>query len=154
LSAALYHHRIVELARRADEFAPLESHHGSAHVDNPLCGDDVRMDVELDTTLDVGRLVQLGFKVRGCLLCEASAVWLAQSMPGNDAAELAAMFAAAKALLLTGELADVNQWIGLDAFAPVHNVKSRRRCVLLPFEALTQALEAAISAENGSLKIW
>ena len=30
--------------------------------------------------------------------------------------------------------------VGLAVFAPVHDVKSRRECVLLPFEALEKAL--------------
>ena len=33
---------------------------------------------------------------------------------------------------------------GLAVFTPVHNAKSRRDCVLLPFEALEKALLAAL----------
>jgi nitrogen fixation protein NifU and related proteins len=34
-------------------------------------------------------------------------------------------------------------WPELAAFEPVHRHKSRHDCVLLPFDALTQALEQA-----------
>ncbi|MGH6899045.1 MAG: iron-sulfur cluster assembly scaffold protein, partial [Geminicoccaceae bacterium] len=34
-------------------------------------------------------------------------------------------------------------WPELAAFAPVHAHKSRHECVLLPFEALTRALDQA-----------
>ena len=77
--------------------------------------------------------------VRGCLLCEAAAVLIAEQAPGSDV----------EALLRTGEeigpaLAEGSPfpWPGLEMFAPVRGVRSRRRCVTLPFEALAVALGA------------
>ena len=39
-----------------------------------------------------------------------------------------------------GAAAPADEWSALAIFAPVHHVKSRRDCVLLPFEALVKAL--------------
>jgi hypothetical protein len=43
-------------------------------------------------------------------------------------------------LLKEGAPAPAGDWASLAAFRPVHKVKSRQDCVLLPFEALAKAL--------------
>jgi nitrogen fixation NifU-like protein len=52
------------------------------------------------------------------------------------------MATAAKALMKDGTPVP-EQFSGLRVFTPVHAAKSRRDCVLLPFEALAKALDAA-----------
>ena len=42
-------------------------------------------------------------------------------------------------------------WPALEMFAPVRGVKSRRRCVTLPFEALAAALGGGSVAQGGRL---
>ena len=157
----LYHDAIIAAARRASGHGRLESPHGSATVDNPLCGDRVTLDVALGPRgrdvpaspprpmprppLDPrecdapGCVARIGHVVRGCLLCEAVAVLIAEQAPGLDV----------EALLRTGEeigpaLAEglPFPWPELEMFAPVRDVKSRHRCVGLPFEALGTALRA------------
>jgi nitrogen fixation NifU-like protein len=105
-------------------------------LDNPLCGDRVTIDL----TLKDGRVAGVGHQVRGCLLCEASAETIAQHAPGKSAAELAEASAVVTAILKEGAPAPEGEWSALAVFAPVHDVKSRRECVLLPFEALEKAL--------------
>ena len=43
-------------------------------------------------------------------------------------------------ILKVGTPAPAGEWSSLAIFAPVHRVKSRQGCVLLPFEALNKAL--------------
>ena len=50
----------------------------SARRDNPLCGDRVTIDVRLD---DSGKIAEIAHQVRGCLLCQASAVGAAPRLP-------------------------------------------------------------------------
>jgi NifU-like protein involved in Fe-S cluster formation len=52
------------------------------------------------------------------------------------------MAAAAKALMQDGTPVP-ERFAGLRVFSPVHVSKSRRDCVLLPFEALSKVLDAA-----------
>ena len=51
-----------------------------------------------------------------------------------------AMSAAARTLMAEGALDP--HWQCLEIFRPVHSAKSRRECVLLPFEALKRAISA------------
>ena len=164
----LYHEAIIVAARRASGHGRLESPHGSATIDNPLCGDRVTLDVALglhghDAPASASRpaprsplgprgydaperAVRIGHVVRGCLLCEAAAVLIAERAPELDV----------EALLRAGEeigpaLAEGSPfpWPELEMFAPVRGVKSRRRCVTLPFEALAAALGASARESAG-----
>jgi nitrogen fixation NifU-like protein len=137
MSEALYHAALVERARAAFGKGRLPDADCSATVDNPLCGDRVTLDLKIAD----GKIAAIGHDVRGCLLCEASAATIAESLRGKSNAEIEAIGAAAKRLMKEG--AADPQWDCLEIFTPVHNAKSRRDCVLLPFEALRRAASAA-----------
>ena len=138
MSEALYHKALVERARAAFGKGRLPDATSSATVDNPLCGDRVTLDLEVKD----GRIAAIGHQVRGCLLCEAAAATIAEHGRGADQAMLDAMSTAARALLAEGALDP--HWQCLEIFRPVHGAKSRRECVLLPFEALKRAMSAGL----------
>jgi len=135
----LYQEAIVAAARRVEEHPRLAHPSASATVDNPLCGDRVTTDV----AAEAGTVRRVGQRVRGCLLCEASAAVFAEIAPGADARRLALAQSTLETLLIEGT------WKGgdpdfepLSMFAPVAGFRSRHRCVLLPLEALREALAA------------
>ena len=137
MSDELYHRAILELAKQARHARPLEAPQASVTVDNPLCGDRVTLDLSLAD----GRVREVGHRVRGCLLCQAAAAAIGARAPGQTPETLRAVArdlgdAIASAPETAGRL-----WPELAAFAPVHAHKSRHECVLLPFEALRQALD-------------
>lgn len=105
-------------------------------MDNPLCGDRVTLDVVLDPP---GRVERIGHVVRGCLLCEAAAVLIAEQAPRRPYEEMLGAGAGVGAALRDGT---PFPWPELGMFAPVRGVPSRHRCVGLPFEALAAALAA------------
>jgi nitrogen fixation NifU-like protein len=105
----------------------------SARRDNPLCGDRVTIDVKVAD----GKIAEIAHQVRGCLLCQASAAALAGVAVGRDAAAVDELRHDAERAIgrESGKAHDP-----FDAFEPVANHKSRHECVLLPFEALKEAL--------------
>lgn len=137
MSEALYQQEILDLARAGHGAGRLAEPEVTVTVDNPLCGDRVTLDLRLAD----GRIAALGHRVRGCTLCEAAASAIGRHAQGARPAELSAAVAAARAVV-AGEAADP-LWPELLAFRPVSAVKSRHRCVLLPFEALARALAEA-----------
>lgn len=138
MSEALYHAALVERARGAFGKGKLADADASVTVDNPLCGDRVTLHLKIAD----GSIAAIGHEVRGCLLCEASAATIAEYLPGKPRTEIEAIAHAARRLMKDG-IADP-AWACLEIFAPVHNAKSRRDCVLLPFEALNRAASAAV----------
>lgn len=130
----IYQDRIVALAKAKTGAGKLASPTRSARRDNPLCGDRVVVDVRLD---EAGKITEIGHQVRGCLLCQASASALASVAVGRNAAGIEKI------------RLDADRALGRDegepgepfaAFTPVRSHKSRHECVLLPFEALQEAM--------------
>ena len=140
----LYHQAILDLAREAAGHGRLQAPQVSIRVDNPLCGDRVTLDLDLQD----GRVSALGHQVRGCLLCQAAAAVIGARAPGQTAAALRDNTERLRRLIVDGPGAEGGAapdglWPELAAFAPVHRHKSRHECVLLPFVALGRALEQA-----------
>ena len=91
-------------------------------------------------------VARVGHVVRGCLLCEAAAVLIAEQAPELEIEALLRAGGEVGSALAEGS---PFPWPELEMFAPVHGVKSRRRCVTLPFEALAAALGACAGEGAG-----
>lgn len=138
----LYQERLLTLAREAAGAGRLAAPGVEATVDNPLCGDRVTVEVRVEG----GRVAALAHRVRGCLLCQASASLLGRSAAGLGDADVEAAHRALLALLEAGAPPPAAPVPGLEVFAPVRASPSRKTCVVLPFEALRAALHAAAQA--------
>ncbi len=136
---ALYHEALVRLGRAAHGAGHLPAADGEATADNPLCGDRATFQIRLRE----GRIDGLAHQVRGCILCLASASLIGRAARGATPAEVSAARASAEALLREGKPVPAGTWSDLGFFAPVSGVLSRHACVLLPFEALAEALRRA-----------
>ncbi|MDH3689794.1 MAG: iron-sulfur cluster assembly scaffold protein [Gammaproteobacteria bacterium] len=128
----IYNETIRSAARAAIGAGSIEQADASVTVHNPLCGDQVCIQVRVHN----GRLIELAHRVRGCVLCEAAASMLGEHAPGRDAEELRGVGEAVKTMLKSSDQAPAGLWSSLLVFSPVAQVESRHRCVLLPFEAL------------------
>jgi NifU-like protein involved in Fe-S cluster formation len=137
---ALYHDALVALARARTGSGSLAAPDAAATRDNPMCGDQVTVEVSVEGD----RVAALAHRVRGCVLCEAAAALLGRTAPGRPVAEVAAAREQVAALLDGG--APALGWAELEVFTPVREVPSRHGCVLLPFDALGDALARARGA--------
>ena len=134
MSDEIYQERIVALAKAKTGAGKLAHPTRSARRDNPLCGDRVTIDVALDGQ---GRITEIAHQVRGCLLCQASASALTSVAVGRDAAGIAIVREDAERAMGRTEGTAGEPF---SAFEPLKAHKSRQDCVLLPFEALKDAL--------------
>ena len=101
----------------------------ATHADegkNPLCGDVVRYELELD---EAGRIKQVYFIGTGCCISQASASMLAERMDGKTLEELNA-FEATEMLELFGA-----------RLTPM-----RQKCCLLPWRVLKSAVYSPLDA--------
>ena len=103
--------------------------------DNPLCGDEI----ELTISVAGGVIDMASDRTRACSLTRSSARLLARLVPGMTAAQARALAQRVdRAMKGTDALPD-----GFDEVAGVVLMPSRRRCVLLPWAALAEALDRA-----------
>ena len=134
MSDELNQEKIVALAKAKTGTGKLAQPTKTARRDNPLCGDRVIIDVTLDGQ---GKITEIAHQVRGCLLCQASASALSAIAVGKDAGGIAEVRHDAERALGREEGTAHEPYV---AFAPVAAHKSRQDCVLLPLEALKDAL--------------
>ena len=100
---------------------------------NPTCGDEIALDIDDDGT----RVIDVAHRTRGCAFTRASASLLARAIRGatlREARELASTLR--RDLAGTAALPDA-----VASLASVRVYPARVRCALLPWEALTRALE-------------
>ena len=136
-STGLYQDAIKQFAQAAHGQGQLAQPSGEAKLDNPLCGDRVRMQVAVAD----GRIAAVAHETKGCLLCRAAASAIGAHAPGLDAAAIEAATAALEEMLKSGAPLPAG-WPELAMFEPVRAYASRHRCVLLPFRALLAAMAA------------
>ena len=123
---------LVATARRAFGHGTLESPTRTARADNPLCGDEI----ELDVRHDGAQVEAIAHRARGCSFTHASASVLAQVVPGMSLA-----VAHELAVRLRRELAGTKPLPEeVVLLSGVRIYPARVRCALLPWEALLSAL--------------
>lgn len=144
-TASLYQQAIKEFARAAHGQGQLPMPTGEAKLDNPLCGDRVRVQV----ALAAGRIAAVAHETKGCLLCQAAASVIGLHAPGQDQAAIAAMANDVERMLTNGAPVPL-AWPELSMFDPARAYPSRHGCVLLPFRALQAALAESRRCQDGA----
>jgi len=106
---------------------------------NPRCGDEI----EIGLYLDGDRLQQVKFRGRGCSVCIASSSMMTDAVSGQHTEAARQLCEDMRRWFRQGEgdtLADPPE--KLQALTAVREYPARRRCVLLSWEALSDALDA------------
>ncbi len=138
---ALYRDVVFEHYRRPRNRKPLDRPSASALVQNPLCGDQVRVEVRRDGE----RLSEVSARARGCSITVAAGSVMTELVRGCSAQEVRGLTTALQQIVY-GEPAPSALDERLRAFARVAQLPARERCALLPWEGLAQALESDSSS--------
>lgn len=134
---ALYREVVLEHYRNPRNRAPLERPSAEALVSNPVCGDQVRVEVELESD----RIAAVSARARGCSIAVAAASVMTELVRGlapGEARELGEQAAA----IARGLPAPAGTDERLRAFARVAALPSRQRCATLAWEALAECLRS------------
>ncbi|MCY4639021.1 MAG: SUF system NifU family Fe-S cluster assembly protein [Chloroflexi bacterium] len=110
----------------------------SADGANPLCGDQLTVDVRLD---DRDHLVEVAFEGAGCSISQASASLMMEYVAGRSAGRARAGVDAFQEMMTSG--AAPEDFGDLEALAGVAKFPVRIKCASLGWKTLEQALLAA-----------
>lgn len=124
----MYRDHILAHYRSPQNFGTLESADIMYRDDNPLCGDDIEIQMQLDGT----RLADIRFRGQGCAISQASASLLTEDVKGKSLEELQGL-----------EDADVLELLSI----PVSPV--RKKCALLALHVIQGGI-TAWKAGNGA----
>ena len=137
---ALYRETVLEHYRRPRHRAPLAAPDASALVHNPVCGDQVRVEVVLRD----GKIAEIASIARGCSIAVASGSVMTELVLDGSVGSVPELEAALRALV-EGRGAVEGLDPRLRAFERVAQIPSRRGCATLAWEALAQALANAFA---------
>lgn len=136
----LYQQTIVEHNRSPRNFKTLEHPTHHAEGNNPLCGDQI----SLQLTVDGGVIKEVGFQGSGCAISRASASLMTSAVMGRSPADAERLFRAFHDMVAGGEAAPADPaTLGkLAAFAGVKQFPARVKCANLAWHTLHAALQA------------
>ncbi len=84
----LYREQIIDRYKHPQKRGTLDPHDYTYEDDNPLCGDRIRIDVQMG---EDGRVSQAAFSGSGCAISQASADLLVESIVGKTLDEVKAL---------------------------------------------------------------
>jgi nitrogen fixation protein NifU and related proteins len=142
---SLYQQVILEHYRRPRNRGELEDADAEVHMNNPTCGDEIRLQLRVrDGLIDAVR-----FGGQGCSISQASASMMTQQLQGKSLHEAAAVMARFTEMMHGSEEAARDKALGdLRALAGVAKFPVRVRCALLAWDALQEAAKQAGRGEG------
>jgi nitrogen fixation NifU-like protein len=134
--AELYQSAIIEHDRSPRNFRRLVAPSHRAAGTNPMCGDEVTVELQLDPQ---GRIADVGFQGRGCAISRASASMMTSALQGKTTTEARELFDRFHALMTGGDVEPAH--LGkLVAFAGLAEFPMRVKCATLAWHAMRTAL--------------
>ena len=131
----LYQQVILDHNRRPRNRGKLPQATRVAHGDNPSCGDQCNVYLNLDGD----KISEITFDGSGCAISQASASLMTTQLKGKTAAEAETLFNEFHEIVTSGkepeEISDVA------AFAGVHAFPARIKCATLGWHAALNALK-------------
>ena len=140
---ALYREVILDHYRNPRHRGRLDHATGHAEGQNPLCGDEVTLDVVVDD----GKVTEVGINGQGCSISQASASMMADAIVGKTLEEITDIAGRFRAMM------DIEEGdAGIDSTRPgdalgdlealqgVRRFPVRIKCANLPWATLNEAL--------------
>ena len=147
---ALYKDIILEHSKDPRNFGPLPGAQLSREGYNPLCGDQIKLQVKLNSD---GSLVEgCGFTGKGCAICLASASILIEESEGESVETVLGKILDFRSLM-KGEKSPSDFEGDVEALAGVRQFPVRIKCALLAWAAMGDALQEYLDGKkdgNGS----
>lgn len=131
----LYQQVILNHNRRPRNRGKLPTANRVAHGDNPSCGDQCSVYLELAGD----RIKDLSFDGSGCAISQASASLMTTQLKGKTAAEAEKLYHEFHHIVTTGETPE--EISDIAAFAGVHAFPARIKCATLGWHAALNALK-------------
>ena len=134
--SGLYQELILDHYRRPRNKGALASATNSASLRNPLCGDEVEVQVEMRD----GQVADVKFSGRGCSISQASASMMTELVKGLAPEEVHALGERFAAMIRGDATAASDEVLGqARALSGVSRFPTRVRCAMIAWEAMARA---------------
>lgn len=133
----LYREIILDHYRSPRNRGSLDQPSATSEGDNPLCGDEVRIDLAIRD----GRVFDVRFAAKGCSISQASASMMTEAIKGRSLEEVESLFEMFKGMMYSADEVDVEALGDLEALQGVRKFPVRVKCATLAWNTLEEALE-------------
>ncbi len=141
---SLYQELILEHYRNPRNKGELADHTAEARVANPVCGDELKVQIRLDGD----RIEEISFDGQGCSISQASISMMTTLVKGMDRSQAIGLADVFTDMMHGSEEASSDPSLGdLRALQGVSKFPVRIRCALLAFDALRKALATEMEAD-------
>lgn len=131
----LYQEVILDHNRRPRNFGKLKAANRQAAGENPLCGDRVKVYLDLED----GRIADIAFEGAGCAISTASASLMTEALKGRSVEQAHELFRGFRDMVTKG---GPEEGLGkLAVFSGVREFPMRVKCATLAWHTLEAALE-------------
>ena len=137
----LYSAKLLRLAAEMPRAGRLTDPDASSEKVSKLCGSRIIVDVKVED----GRITDFAQEVSACALGQASASVLGAHVIGASLDELETTRDAFRAMLKVGGPAPEGRFADLALLEPVKDYPARHTSTMLAFEAVTEAVRAALA---------
>lgn len=132
----LYRRVIMDHYKSPKNFGELEEGALTVHLNNPTCGDQIQLQMEIEN----GVVKQIKFQGEGCSISLASASMMTDAVKGKtveEALEMAELFSN----LMQGEWVEF-EYEDIEALSGVSKFPARIKCATLAWNALRKGVES------------
>jgi nitrogen fixation NifU-like protein len=135
---ALYQDMILDHYRRPRNKGTLEHADAIVTMRNPLCGDEIELQLEFDGTT----IRDVKFTGHGCSISQASISMMTDLVKGKDEAEVERLRQAFRAMVMGASTAETDATLGkMRALSGVSKFPARVKCALLGWNAIEEGME-------------
>lgn len=132
----LYREILLDHYRQPRNHHPIDAPTCSADGANPLCGDQVRVEV----TLGDDRIVDIAFSGQGCSISQSSASMMTEYVKRRTIDEARAGIDAFQQMMVSAEPPGIEGFEDIEALIGVAKFPARVKCASLAWKTLEQAL--------------
>lgn len=151
---ALYQEVILDHYKQPRNFGALDAPVRVAHGNNPLCGDQIKIYVDLEGD----QVKAVSFEGQGCAISTAAASLMTEAVTGLQRSEVEALSATFRELVTSSdgsgadapEASDGVDLGKLEVLAGVRDYPVRIKCATLAWHALAAAMEAEVRFEDAA----
>lgn len=132
----LYREILLDHYRAPRNHGGIDAPTCAADGSNPLCGDQVRVEVSVADD----RIVDISFSGRGCSISQASTSMMTEYVKGRSVAEARAGIEAFQRMMVSAQVPGVDGFDDIEALVGVAKFPARVKCASLGWKTLEQAL--------------
>ena len=127
--------KILEIASNTENNRIINNFTHQSKNKNPICGDEMEISlvVKNDTVID------MGYQCKSCIYCQASVSLLSQKIKNKNLDEIRSFLKSCENIFENTKVVLEKNWNDFFELFDKKNI-SRKECLLLPFKALSKAL--------------